>query len=307
MAKTGDKDSKMNRVSVLAGGPSSEREISLKSGKAVYDALIDGGVDAALIDIGDDVNCAIQTQDIGAAFIALHGGFGEDGTIQAMLEELNIPYTGSGPKASRLALDKLASRMVFQEIGIDVPRFKALKRRDAIEISGLTMPLVVKPKREGSSIGLTKVKDRKGLNTAIEEAFKYDDEILIEEFIKGRELTVGILDEKPLPVIEIVTKKGHYDYRAKYESPDTRYLVPAPLKIAVAKKAQDAGIRAHSALGCRSFSRVDMILGEDNKIYVLEVNTIPGLTSRSLLPKAAEAAGISFIELCKRILKGALK
>lgn len=310
MARAGDKDYKVKRfgrIGVLAGGPSSEREISLKSGEAVFEALQDCGFKPVFIDISERIEEDIKKQRIDIAFIALHGGFGEDGTVQKILGDLKIPYTGSGPEASRLALDKLASRMIFQNLGIDVPKYMVHKKGVEIKIDDLNMPLVIKPQREGSSVGLSLVFDPEEMNKALDKAFSYGDTILIEEFIRGREITVGIIDDEPLPVIEIVPEGGCYDYYAKYKSPNTRYLVPAPIKRSDFKRAQDIGLKAHKALKCRSFSRVDMILGGDEKIYVLEVNTIPGLTSRSLLPKAAEAAGISFSKLCEKILEGALK
>lgn len=310
MARTRDKDSKIKRfgkIGVLAGGPSSEREISLKSGEAVYKALRKSGLNSIFIDVHDRIEEDIKKAGVDIVFIALHGGFGEDGTVQKLLEGFGIPYTGSGPEASRLALDKLASRMIFRNVGIDVPKYKVFKRRDRLKIDDLNMPIIVKPQREGSSVGLSRVFDLKDLDKAVRKAFSYGNKILIEEFIKGRELTVGILDDKPLPVIEIVPKRGFYDYYAKYESPDTKYLVPATIRKRFFIKAQKIGERAHKVLGCRFFSRVDMILDDDGKIYVLEVNTIPGLTSRSLLPKAAEAAGIDFNNLCKEILKGAVR
>ena len=308
MAGARDKNSKIKkfgRVGVLAGGPSSEREISVKSGRTVYNALRKAGFDSIFIDLRNHINKTIKDRRLDAAFIALHGGFGEDGTVQKILEELGIPYTGSGPEASRLALDKLASRIIFQKTGLDVPRFKVLEREEKFSIGDFNLPLVVKPQREGSSVGLSVVFDLKKMHRALDKAFFYGGKVLIEEFIRGRELTVGILDDKPLPVVEIVPESGCYDYRAKYESPDTKYLVPAPLRKSDFKKAQIKGLKAHQALGCRFFSRVDMILGEDGKIYLLEVNTIPGLTSRSLLPKAAFAAGIDFCQLCRKILEGA--
>lgn len=295
-------------IGVLAGGPSSERSISLKSGEAVHDALRKGGLHSVLIDFhGGNIENLLKAQSIDVAFVALHGGFGEDGTLQKILEDMRIPYTGSGPEASRLALDKLASRTIFQNMDLNVPKFKVIKKGSHCSADDMKMPLVVKPRREGSSVGLSVVFDLKDLDKALEKAFSYGDYILVEEFIKGRELTVGILDDRPLPVVEIIPDKGCYDYHAKYESHKTEYLVPAPIKRAYIKGAKEAGYKAHKALGCRSFSRVDMILGQDGKIYVLEINTIPGFTSRSLLPKAALAIGIDFCNLCKKIVEGALK
>lgn len=306
MAGTGDKDNRL-KIGVLAGGPSSERRISLKSGSAVCGALNKEGLDAFFIDIRGDAKRMLGGVDMDAAFIALHGGFGEDGTIQRILERRGIPYTGSGPEASRLALDKLASRRIFKKVGLCVPRYKALSIKERFKGITLNMPCVVKPQKEGSSIGLSVVMDAGDMDAALRKAFCFGDKAIIEEFIEGRELTVGILDERPLPVVEIRPEGKCYDYYAKYKSPATRYLIPAPVGKIFFKEAQNAGLKAHRALGCRTFSRVDMILGRDGRVYVLEVNTIPGLTSRSLLPKAAEAAGIDFSSLCKRILKGAFR
>ncbi|MFH1753130.1 MAG: D-alanine--D-alanine ligase [Candidatus Omnitrophota bacterium] len=295
------------KIGVLAGGPSSEREISLKSGAAVYAALNRVGVDIILIDVLDHLSVqeVMQKAKVETVFLVLHGGFGEDGTIQKALEDIKIPYTGSGPEASRLALDKLASREVFIKAGMTVPECEVLKKGESLALGKLDVPLVVKPRSEGSSIGLSTVFDKGKLDEAVERAFKFGETVLVERFIKGRELTVGILDEKPLPVIEISAEGGCYDYYSKYESSKTRYMVPAPITASCFKMAQDIGISAHRSLGCRSFSRVDMILGDDGRIYVLEVNTIPGLTERSLLPKAASSAGIGFVQLCERILEGA--
>lgn len=296
-----------SKIGILAGGPSSEREISLKSGEAVYDVLRNNGHDAVFIDVlsSADIDKTVRKAGADVFFIVLHGGFGENGTIQTILRDLKMPYTGSGPDASRLALDKLASRRIFQENGLAVPEYRIFTSGFHTSDCDLKVPLVVKPQCEGSSIGLSVVCDIGQMNSALDRAFSYGDNVLIDKFISGRELTVGILDEKPLPVIEIVTEKGCYDYNAKYESHATEYLVPSPISEKDSLKAQEIGLKAHNLLGCRSFSRVDMILGEDGNIYVLEVNTIPGLTSRSLLPKAASAAGIDFYSLCIKILEGA--
>lgn len=301
--KTGRKA--IGKVGVLAGGPSNEREISLRSGRAVYTALVSEGLDAIFLDVRDDIYDIIKKNNIDIAFIALHGRFGEDGTVQRILEEAGIPYTGSGVEASRLALDKIAAKEVFIKAGIPVPRYIALKKgRFAIDdVCAFGFPMVVKPQLEGSSIGLSVVKGSGSLEAAIDKAFEYGDEIIAEEYIDGRELTVGVLDERPLAVIEIVTKNKVYDYNAKYDDPETRYIVPAPIEAESFKKAQELGARAHTALGCRSFSRTDMMMDKDGNIYVLEVNTIPGMTERSLLPKAAQADGVSFNSLCLKLIE----
>jgi D-alanine-D-alanine ligase len=295
------------RIGVLAGGPSSEREISLKSGTAVHKALLDEGYNAIFLDVKDDICDIIKKNKIDVAFIALHGKFGEDGTVQRMLEGLGVPYTGSGVEASKTALDKIASKEIFVRVGIPVPKYAVAEdgRPIPAEIEALGWPIVVKPPLEGSSIGLSIVKDRSGLGQALKKAFKYGPKVLLEEYIDGRELTVGILDDKPLPVIEIVPKNKVYDYEAKYKSPDTGYLIPAPIEKDIFMRAQKLGEAAHLALGCRSMSRVDIMAKKDGALFVLEVNTIPGMTERSLLPKAAGAVGMSFGKLCVKLIESA--
>ena len=291
------------KIGVLAGGFSSERDISLKSGKAVFDALASGGLDVVFIDLKEP---SLDGVDVDAAFIALHGKFGEDGTVQKMLAERRIPYTGSGPEASRVALDKIGSKNKFKAAGLSVADHVVLLKGSEPEQDGLWYPCVVKPRYEGSSVGLSVVRDKKDLGKAVVEAALYGEDILIEEFIPGRELTVGILEERPLPVVEIVAAGGVYDFAAKYKAGDTKYIVPAELDEGTYRKAQNAGIKAHEALGCKGISRVDMRLGDDGELYVLEVNTIPGMTERSLLPMAARAAGLDFAELCFRMIESAV-
>ena len=298
----------MGRVGVLSGGPSREREISLRSSRSVYEALSGEGVDAVLLDIVDDLPLAIRMNRIDVAFIALHGRFGEDGTVQKMLEDIGVPYTGSGVEASRLALDKIATKKVLEGAGIKTPRYLELDSSSAgaPDLSSLGYPLVIKPQLEGSSIGLSVVRGGADLPEALEKAFGCGDKALAEEYIEGRELTVGMLDDEPLPVIEIVTKSNIYDYSAKYKDPETRYLVPAPISADEAERARDLGRRAHKALGCSCFSRVDMMMDRSGEIFVLEANTVPGMTERSLLPKAAGAMGLNFGRLCLKLVDDAL-
>lgn len=300
--------SRFGRIGVLAGGPSNERDISLRSGTAVYNALLSEGLDATLLCVKNDIRGVIAENLIDVAFIALHGRYGEDGTVQQVLEDADIPYTGSGVEASRLALDKIASKEAFIKNNIPVPKYIVFEKEkfDVNEADKIGFPLVVKPQLEGSSIGLSIVKEKKFLQTAIDKTFRYGEKSVLEEYISGRELTVGILDDKSLPVIEIVTKNNVYDYEAKYEDSTTRYLVPAPIDKEAYKEAGRLGSLAHSVLGCSSFSRVDMIMDDHGKIFVLEVNTIPGMTERSLLPKAAAAIGLRFSELCVKILEHSL-
>jgi len=304
----------LGKIGVLAGGPSNEREISLQSGEAVYKALKEAGAEAVFLDIkrGLSKNDA-KKFDIDIAFIALHGRFGEDGTIQKILEDVRIPYTGSGPLASRITLDKIASREIFVKAGLDVPGCNVITKktfdRAAVEKIAqiIGFPLVVKPQFEGSSIGISVVNKEKNLKEALELAFRYGANVIVEEYIQGRELTVGMLEDKPLPVIEIVVKEQFYNFKAKYKRSDTEYIVPADIDPRYHEEARAIGRLAHKSLGCESFSRVDMILDERrDKIFVLEVNSIPGFTSHSLLPKAAAYAGISFNQLCLKIIESAL-
>ena len=294
-------------ILVLAGGPSSEREISLKSGSAVFDALKRKGLSACFLDIKNDQELEKIKADI--VFIALHGRFGEDGTVQSILEKSNIPYTGSGIESSKLALDKITSREMFSKNELKVPKYKVLKKGDKTNLilEDFNLPCVIKPQYEGSSIGLSIVRERTDLEQAIQNAFKYDDLIIVEEFIHGRELTVGILENNALPPIEIKTKNNVYDFDAKYMDDKTEYIVPAPLNKADEKKIKEAALKAHSVLGCRDFSRVDFRQDKEGDFYVLEVNTIPGMTERSLLPKAVLELGIDFDNLCAKLIELAYK
>jgi D-alanine-D-alanine ligase len=247
----------------------------------------------------------IKAKKISCAFIALHGRFGEDGGIQGVLSKLKIPYTGSGVRASRLAMDKIASRKIFQRHRLLVPRYKIVSRVKSgkLNFNHLGFPLVVKPASHGSSIGLSIVAKSRDVRKAIDLAFKFDNRIMVEEYIKGRELTVGILEERALPVIEIIPKHSFFDYRAKYQKGLTDYVVPARLSLKVARRVKKAALTAHKLLGCSGCSRVDIMLDERNRAYILEVNTIPGFTSTSLLPKAAKKIGIDFVSLCVKLIK----
>ncbi|MFA4842592.1 MAG: D-alanine--D-alanine ligase [Candidatus Omnitrophota bacterium] len=295
---------KFGKIGVLMGGPSSEREISLKSGKAVYQALSNANLDVVAMDIQtDDIKdniARLKSKKIDCAFIALHGRFGEDGTIQAILEDLNIAYTGSGVEASRLAMDKAASRKVFQAHGLHVPKCEVVTRCICVPIP---LPLVVKPAAHGSSIGLSIIERQEDLDKAINLALSFDERAIIEEYIFGREVTVGILADEPLPVIEIIPKKRFFDYEAKYQAGLTVYQVPAKLPGAVSDALKETASLAHKALGCCGCSRVDMILNSENIPVVLELNSIPGLTGTSLLPKAAKTLGIDFLSLCLKLLE----
>jgi len=301
------------KIGVILGGPSSEREISLRSGKAIAGALRNKGY--SVVEIGEtgSIEEGVLSSGIDAAFLALHGRYGEDGTVQQFLEEKGIPYTGSGPEASRLALDKEFSKELFISSNIPTPDYIVFNDGDTTD--GLIekinekffFPVVVKPALEGSSIGLSIVKEEKYFIGALKEACNYDKKIVIEQYIHGKEATVGILDNMPLEVVHIMPKKGYYNYEAKYTQGMTEYEVPAKFSEAIYKEIQRIGLLSHNALGCRDMSRVDFRVDPEGKLWVLEVNTIPGFTSTSLLPKAAQAAGISFDELCEKILKMAIK
>lgn len=294
------------RVGVIMGGPSAERDVSLRSGKAIMEALLSKGYDAIPLEVWLPTREYLKSAEIGVAFIALHGTFGEDGQIQAILDALKIPYTGSKTKASRLGMDKAASRKYFKGVDLDVPAYSVVRRRKAPCLE-FELPVVVKPSAQGSSVGVSIVDKDEDLRGAVDEAFRFDEEVLIEEFLNGREITVGILDDKALPVIGVVPKRRYYDEVAKYTAGMTEYLVPAPISRRESVIAQEAALKAHKCLGCRSFSRVDMILSNESRPVILEVNTIPGMTQLSLLPKAAAAAGIDFAQLCERMLESAFR
>lgn len=303
-----------NRIGVLMGGTSTERDISLKSGSAVYAALKEKGCNAVALDLKTErekeVVSLIKDSGISVAFIALHGRFGEDGNIQRILEKLKIPYTGSGHKASRIAMDKVLSYKIFRKHNIKIPKFivvtkKGYKAKSINKKLG-DFPLVVKPITQGSSVGISIVDNFKDLDKAIILASHFDNKIIIEEYIKGRELTVGILENKPLPVIEIISKDKFFDYKAKYQSDRTDYITSLELSDGLYEAVQQTSLKAHKVLGCEDFSRVDLILDNNYKIVVLEINSIPGFTTTSLLPKAALVSKIEFAELCLRLINLAL-
>ena len=297
-------------IGILCGGPSSEREISLRSGRAIFEALQGQGLPVVLLPLSTDpekIPDQIRAARIRCAFIALHGPFGEDGTIQQLLEELQIPYTGSSVEASRYAMDKIFCRLRWIAARLPVPRGVAVEPIGAAAHQHeLPLPIVVKPAAQGSSFGISIVDRLADLPQAVEEAARYGDRLLLEEYLPGPELTVGILQDLPLPVIQLVPKRRFYDYAAKYTPGMTEYRVPAPLSGEETFRVQQIARRAHEALGCRCFSRVDLILVPGRGPVLLELNTIPGMTATSLLPKAAAAAGIDFPELCRRMLASAV-
>lgn len=309
------------RIGVLMGGPSAERDISIKSGTAVCRALEKKGIEAVPVELSrastmnvykEEVIRQINSSRIEVAFIALHGEFGEDGKVQEILEEMGMPYTGSKAYASRLGMDKIGSRDIFKSNGMPVPRYRIINKSGldksldgCVYFKELGSTLVIKPSDEGSSIGLSIINSVKDFYKATSNALEYSDKIIIEEYIRGREITVGILEDKALPVVEIIPKHRFFDFEAKYSKNLTEYMVPADIEKEQYNACQDMGLKAHKALGARFFSRVDIILTKDHIPVVLEANTIPGLTETSLLPKAALAAGINFEELVLKILGSA--
>jgi len=300
--------SEFGKVAVLMGGPSAEREISFLSGNAVLKALVEKGVDAHAFDPAERDLWELRRDGFDRAFIALHGRFGEDGTIQGALESLKIPYTGSGVMASALAMDKWRTKLVWQASGIPTPRYRVVNATtDWMRVvAELGLPLIVKPAREGSTIGITKVAtvDYGELALAYDEAAKHDDLVLVEEFVSGMELTVGILARRALPLIRIEAPQGNYDYHAKYFSDETKYFCPCGLPEAVEGEIQAASVAAFDIVGCTGWGRLDLILRSDGSYSFLEVNTSPGMTGHSLVPMAAKQAGISFPDLCVTILRG---
>ncbi len=292
------------KVAVLMGGRSAEREISLQSGQAVLDALRRSGVDAYSFDPAEQALEALLQQGFDRVFIALHGRFGEDGTIQGALEWLGVPYTGSGVMASALAMDKWRTKLIWQAIGIQSPRYALLQADSNFEeiTEMLGLPLIVKPACEGSTIGLSKVHHAYDLAQAYQLAAQYDTLVLAEEFIPGNELTVAILGEIPLPVVKIEVSGELYDYHAKYLSNDTHYFCPSGLADELEVAIKNQALQAYKVLGCEGWGRVDLILNPQGQIYFLEANTSPGMTSHSLVPMAARTAGISFEDLVIKIL-----
>ncbi|HWI39987.1 MAG TPA: D-alanine--D-alanine ligase [Verrucomicrobiae bacterium] len=295
---------KAKKIGVLLGGLSAEREVSLKTGAAVHKALRARGYDAVAIDVDRDLPQALLREWVDVAFIALHGRYGEDGTVQGMLEMMGIPYTGSGVLASALAIDKIFAKKVFAACGLDIAPYVVLRRGESFDpaVAGFSYPVVVKPSREGSSVGVAIVKREEELPAALAEAFRYDDDILVEQFIHGREIQVGILEDRSIGAIEIVPKKEFYDFEAKYVPGMADHIIPPRVEPQLLQKILDVGVQAHKSLGCCGYSRVDLLVNESGACYVLEVNTLPGMTATSLLPEIAQEAGIGFEELVERIL-----
>ncbi|MBI4834168.1 MAG: D-alanine--D-alanine ligase [Planctomycetes bacterium] len=297
-------------ITVLMGGFSSEREISLKSGSAVSLALKSLGYKVLDIDVTAPDIPQLKNPDFDIAFIALHGKFGEDGGIQLLLEEKGIVYTGSGVQASRDAMDKFATKELFERHDVPTAPYRRINKenwRTEFRKWPLGFPVVIKPRAEGSSVGVSIIKEPVEIKPALDEAFKYGKDVVAEQYISGREVTVGVLGDKVLPVIELKPKQAFYDYKAKYQDASTEYIVNPNFPEKAIEEIQSAGLAAYKALDCRGAARVDIIYSDKEGAIVLEVNTIPGLTERSLLPKAAKAIGIDFPQLCERIILASLE
>jgi D-alanine-D-alanine ligase len=301
--------SEFGKVAVLMGGPSSEREISFLSGNAVLAALQGQGIDAHAFDPAERQMFDLRRDGFDRAFIALHGRFGEDGTVQGALEVLGVPYTGSGVMASALAMDKWRTKLVWLASDIPTPCYRVVDAKTDwwAVVAELGLPLIVKPAREGSTIGITKVAsvDHGELALAYAAAAEHDDLVIVEEFIEGTELTVAVLDDRALPLIRIVAPEGNYDYHNKYFSDATRYYCPSGIDADVERAIAAQSLQAFRLIGCSGWGRLDLILQADGLWKFLEVNTSPGMTGHSLVPMAAKQSGLSFAELCVAILRGA--
>lgn len=305
------------RIGVLMGGTSSEREVSVRSGLAIYQALQELGYNSVLIDAGRDIVNVLKKEKVRFAFIALHGGTGENGAIQGLLEVLEIPYTGSGVLASALAMDKEASKKIFAYHGLPVAPFVVINKEELRQKGGAPpaelpvphfgLPWVVKPASEGSSVGVSIVRAEDGLMPALENAFSYTRRALVEKFIEGKEVHIGILGSRVLGGVEVRPSQEFYNYEAKYTSGLTEYIIPPQIEEAVYERAKETALKAHMALGCSGASRVDLRIDESGTPYVLEVNTIPGMTTTSLLPKIARSAGLSFNDLIEEMIRLAIK
>ncbi|WP_436858365.1 D-alanine--D-alanine ligase [Citrobacter tructae] len=301
-----------DKIAVLLGGTSAEREVSLNSGAAVLAGLREGGVDAHPIDPKETDVTQLKSMGFNKVFIALHGRGGEDGTLQGLLELIGLPYTGSGVMASAISMDKLRSKLLWQGAGLPVAPWVAMTRaqfenglsEDCVsQISALGLPMIVKPSREGSSVGMSKVTEYDALQSALALAFQHDEEVLIEKWLSGPEYTVAILGNEILPSIRIQPAGTFYDYEAKYLSDETQYFCPAGLESEQEAILQALVLKAWNTLGCEGWGRIDVMLDSDGQFYLLEANTSPGMTSHSLVPMAARQAGMSFSQLVVRILE----
>lgn len=299
---------KKKRIGVLKGGLSAERDVSLRSGAAVGKALSEAGYDVVEIDVGKDIAARLSAEKIDIAFIALHGRYGEDGVIQGLLEAMFIPYTGSGVMASAVGMDKVVTKQLLEAHDIPTPKsFTFASAADALKAqSDISYPVVVKPSREGSSVGVTLVKTAAEYRPAIEAAAKSPGAIMVEQYVKGKEVQGAVLDDEAIGVIEIVPAREFYDYEAKYGAGSgTQYIFPARLEPAQYERVGQLCLKAHRALRCSGASRSDAIVTPSGDIYLLEVNTLPGMTATSLLPKIAAGKGLTFTALCERLLLSA--
>ncbi|MCH7589726.1 D-alanine--D-alanine ligase [PVC group bacterium] len=301
-------DRTSHKVAVMMGGTSSEKEISINSGTAIAQGLSQLGWKITPMILENDSITQSDLSGIDCVFIALHGGFGENGELQSVLEEWGIPYTGSGPKACQICMNKKTTKDLLIKGNLPTPDFIVAHKHQPLPIlDNVLYPVAVKPVAEGSSIGLTCVKKFADLKAALKKAWEFGEEALIETWIEGHEITFGVLGEEALPLIEILPAEEFYNYTAKYDSHLTRYLVPAPLEDQETDMIQKMGLEAFKLLGCYGYARVDMLLTPDMKPYILELNTVPGFTMTSLFPKAARAANLSFGELCERLIIHALE
>jgi len=300
---------KYGKVAVLMGGISAEREVSLKSGRAILDALVSRNVNAHGVDATPDNIGSLKTQGFDRAFVALHGRWGEDGVVQGALEAIGMPYTGSGVLGCALAMDKVRSKQVWQSLGLPTARYRVLKSEADLDglVEELGLPLFLKPAREGSSVGVGKVVQAEDLLEAYRVTARIGDDVLAEQFIDGAELTCGLLNGQPLPIVRMSTGNEFYDYEAKYLSDDTQYFCPAGLSAQLENDVRVLAKKAFDALGCSEWGRVDVMLTSDQKPLLLEVNTVPGMTAHSLVPMAAKANGLEFSELVIEILAQTLE
>ena len=305
----------MLKIAVLYGGVSKEREVSISSSKGIIDALKKNGHDVVAIDFHPERLHEIIELKVDLVFIALHGKFGEDGSVQGLLDMLNIPYVGSGVLASALAMDKYKAKQLFESVNIPTAKGKLYRIMDTTDVTEIVedivnnfaVPFVIKPNREGSTVGLTIVKKHDEIKEAIERATESDEYILVEQFIKGKELTVPVLgkmnEETALPIIEIIPKNELYDYESKYSEGGSEHIIPARISDELTEQIQNYAVRAHQVLGCETYSRADFLLTDEGKPYILEVNTLPGMTPTSLFPDSAKAVNMSYEEMVEKLVQ----
>jgi len=300
---------KGRKVAVLYGGQSAEREVSLRTGKACADGLVQRGYDVTLVDVDREIAARLREGKFEVAFNALHGRWGEDGCIQGLLEAMGIPYTGSGVLASAMGMDKVVAKAMFSKLGVPVIDYRVFPAARASSIAPADLPFglpcAVKPSGECSSVGVHIVKEAAKLAEACRDAATYKGDLVVERYVKGTEVNVAVLDGKPLGAIEIVPANEFYDYAAKYTAGTTQYFYPARIPAAHTKRVMEAAETAHRGLGCAGVTRVDFIVASDGTPFILEINTLPGMTATSLVPKIAAGLGIAFPDLCERILEGA--